>query len=366
MPRHFIWDSLEDNITEEFDDGGNVTAEYMTEPVRYGNVVGQNRADSGVRYYASDPLGSIVAAIDAFGVVTDTRRYDAFGNAWQATGTTTLPYAFVGSRGYRTDSSMRRLYVRRRTYDTNTARWLSADSLFQSSTGLEPSSSEWSIPKNYTSGFSERINLYSYAQRRPLTHVDPSGEKVYWCTRDLDGWAVGNHSFIVVIPDDPDAFANDPNMIDLYEKNKGCTLAGHKDETTKCLIYVRNQKGDRACMREYFDKKRYLKKGNPDFYKSGWSVECNLIETPDGMTDTEFIKKLIELAEWFKRNNKKLKILYDLNDENCNCWANSVFKYAGVPEKVRIKGGEFGGIDWGEEEILDPDVFEEPETQPTR
>lgn len=31
MGRHCVWDSFEDNVTEEFDDSGELIAEYFTE-----------------------------------------------------------------------------------------------------------------------------------------------------------------------------------------------------------------------------------------------------------------------------------------------------------------------------------------------
>jgi hypothetical protein len=43
LETNFFWDPLSDNILQERDETGAVTAEYNTEPGRYGNLISQNR-----------------------------------------------------------------------------------------------------------------------------------------------------------------------------------------------------------------------------------------------------------------------------------------------------------------------------------
>ena len=44
MPEiNFFWDPLSDNILQERDETGAVTAEYTAEPGLYGNIISQNR-----------------------------------------------------------------------------------------------------------------------------------------------------------------------------------------------------------------------------------------------------------------------------------------------------------------------------------
>lgn len=52
MPEtNFFWNPLTDNILQERDETGAVTAEYTTEPGLYGNLVGQNRGGVESQYH---------------------------------------------------------------------------------------------------------------------------------------------------------------------------------------------------------------------------------------------------------------------------------------------------------------------------
>ncbi len=67
--------------------------------VRY--VTGLARIASGsVVYYLEDRLGSVAGLVDANQNVTDTFRYDAWGNLLQQQGTTNPAYQWVGEEGY--------------------------------------------------------------------------------------------------------------------------------------------------------------------------------------------------------------------------------------------------------------------------
>jgi hypothetical protein len=60
---NFLWDPLSDNILEERDETGAVTADYPPEPGQYGNLISRNRG--GVeRQYHFDALGSTLALTD--------------------------------------------------------------------------------------------------------------------------------------------------------------------------------------------------------------------------------------------------------------------------------------------------------------
>jgi hypothetical protein len=52
MPEtNFFWDPLSDNILQERDETGTVTADYTTEPGLYGNVISQNRGDDESQFH---------------------------------------------------------------------------------------------------------------------------------------------------------------------------------------------------------------------------------------------------------------------------------------------------------------------------
>lgn len=246
--------------------------------------------------------------------------------------------AFSGSTlfaGREWDAETGLLFYRARYYSADLGRFLARDPLL------------------YKAG---DPNLYRYVFNNPVIYTDPAGLKVYWCARDLDKVAVGNHHTIVVVPDNPGDFPN--QLIDLYGGEKGFTLAGFKDNDG-WLVYEKNQKADVAAVRELNDPKAYAK--CPDKYKSGWSMECHEVPAPNGMTDTQFIKKLLEGANNYAENSKSKCFKFNLwGGPNCASWANSLFNYAGISEADRIKLGEFSGVDWGEELLIDDGMWDPP------
>lgn len=206
-------------------------------------------------------------------------------------------------------------------------------------------------------GYVDGMNLYEYARGAACTLRDPLGLAVYWCARDLDQCVWGNHHFLLIIPDKPDDFAP-YELIDLYGSNRGFILGAY--ESFGCLRFRRNHPTDVAATREYHDSDRY--KRSDERYKRGWSTECHLIPTPDGMSDTELIRALERLARNYHNNTNCAPGAcpkYDLIDRNCATWVNQILKAAGYSAKSRRRLGEFRGIDWAEEdETIDDALFE--------
>ena len=106
MPEvNFFWDNLSDNILQERDETGAVTAEYTTEPGLYGNLISQNRGGVESQYHF-DPQGSTLALTDDNQNVTDAYAYSAFGEATEHAGTTFNSFQFIGQKGcYRSDAT---------------------------------------------------------------------------------------------------------------------------------------------------------------------------------------------------------------------------------------------------------------------
>ena len=100
---NYLWNPINDNIVREFDDAGNTIAEYTTEPDLYGNVVSQFFRNGQTSYLLSDAQGNTTEPTNDVGNVTDTIRYSAFGEVTQRTGTTEIPFQYVGQKGYCTD-----------------------------------------------------------------------------------------------------------------------------------------------------------------------------------------------------------------------------------------------------------------------
>jgi RHS repeat-associated protein len=150
MPEtNFFWDPLADNILQERDENGVVTAEYTTEPGLYGNVISQNRGGVESQFHF-DAIGSTVAVTDTNQQVTATRAYTGFGEVADSTGETDFPFQFIGQQGYyRHDGGI--CIVRRRALHPKNCRWKSSE------------------PTQGNSGD------YVYALNRPPIVIDPSG-----------------------------------------------------------------------------------------------------------------------------------------------------------------------------------------------
>ncbi len=74
--RRFHWDMVNDCVSHETDENGNVLVEYTYEPAPYGPLISETR--HGVAYtHHYDALGSTTMLTDDSGNVTDTFLHDA-------------------------------------------------------------------------------------------------------------------------------------------------------------------------------------------------------------------------------------------------------------------------------------------------
>ncbi len=151
---NYVWDELSDNVILEVDDSGTTTAEYTNEPSLYGERISQ-RQDSADNYFHIDAQRSIRQLTSENETVTDSYSYTAFGEPVATSGTTENPFRYNGSVGYYTDTETGEIYIRRRTYRPEIARWLSRDPL----------------------DFVDGPDLYAYVNNHP-EDADPSGRAI--------------------------------------------------------------------------------------------------------------------------------------------------------------------------------------------
>jgi RHS repeat-associated protein len=149
---NYHWNPINDNIVREFGDGGAIVAEYTTEPDLYGNVVSQYR-NGQTSYLLSDGQGSTTDLTNDAGTVTDTIRYSAFGEVMQRTGTTEIPFQYLGRKAYYRDAGTAAYSVRRRSLQSRQGSWSSQDPI----------------------GEAEQFSVYCYVKNAPLKLDDPSG-----------------------------------------------------------------------------------------------------------------------------------------------------------------------------------------------
>ena len=124
--KNFIWD--EQSYLAEANASNDIQVTYTNEPNQYGNLISQRRA-STTSYHHYEALGSTRELTDASETITDTYSYDAWGNTITSTGTTPNPFQWTGNVGYYFDTDTANYYIRARTYQPTTGRWMSADPL---------------------------------------------------------------------------------------------------------------------------------------------------------------------------------------------------------------------------------------------
>ncbi len=113
----------------------------------------------------SDQLGSVVAVVDiATGSIVQRLEYDAWGRVLEDTHPGFQPFGFSGGL-YDGNTGFARFGTR--DYDPEVGRWIMKDPV----------------------GFSSRDeNLYLYVRNDPINFADPSGLKVFKCSRPLEGF----------------------------------------------------------------------------------------------------------------------------------------------------------------------------------
>jgi len=121
---NFIWDELSDNVLLETDENDVVTAAYHNRPEQFGELLSQNRSGAD-RFFHFDGNHSTSDLTASNEKVTDTFSFTAYGEEVARTGKTTNPFGYKGAVGYYTNETTNDIYVRNRSYNPATGRWLS-------------------------------------------------------------------------------------------------------------------------------------------------------------------------------------------------------------------------------------------------
>jgi len=121
------------------------------------------REDGTLYWLLTDHLGSTTMVLTATGAVTAERRYYAYGDERDISGTLHTQYGFTGQRE---EADIGLYFYNARWYDAELRRFVQADSI---------------VPEP---GNPQSLNRYSYVYNNPLRYIDPSG---HWANPGA-GW----------------------------------------------------------------------------------------------------------------------------------------------------------------------------------
>jgi RHS repeat-associated protein len=296
---HYIYGADTQRIQKRNADGGRLTyigaqAEadetgVFTNYVFAGGSRVATQNESGTIYNIQDHLSSASLSLDESGNVVQKLDYYPFGSERvnEKTGDFDTHFTYTDQEK---DKETGLMYYGARYYDAEVGRFTQVDPWF----------GELSIPQT--------LNKYTYTLNNPLVYVDPTGEKVELVSRGLNktGGSVGVHTFLRITPDNPEDFGE--------EDGYSYTLGGYSGKTGK-LEKGRNRNGD--------------------FNISDDKIKTTqVINTPEGMTDTEYIKKINAVHDGY--NNTEDYNLLSINKYgyNCNNYSSSLIIVSGgsIPE----------------------------------
>ena len=202
-------------------------------------------------------------------------------------------------------------------------------------------------------------------------YVGPTGNGVWWATRDLDSALnrTGNHHFLIVRPSNPDAISISMDF-DGDGDRDGFVIGGTQVNANWAGI-----NGDLVGYHNRSDRT-----GIADLEAIGtlepsgdWNLEFDghQVPLPAGETTDSFAFTLYEAYNNYQANTANNPVPFALNpwltsphsdtatsyDGNCATWVNTILQVAGVSSTTTESISDFGGIDFGENVEIDRNLF---------
>jgi hypothetical protein len=217
--------------------------------------------------------------------------------------------------------------------------------------------------------FKRRINMEKYELEEHLRTASSCSDivGVYWSSRDMDTLFVGNHHFFTfVYADEAQAKRvtkrwlgweeldycyemNDAGLIIFYT-----TVGVAKEEGN--IIFSFNPDSDQWSINEIAKKRNTEPMSVDKDFQS-----CRIPHNQGGVNFSSYEELMYAILHKIFNFNKNLQsgisIEYVPYDENCACGVNSVLRQIGYSTSIREEMGEFWGLDWGEEDLLDAKYF---------
>lgn len=168
--------------------------------------------EDGQKYfYYPDHLGSTSTTTDASGREVKYLEYYPYGSTKVETGSKEITKKFTGKE---LDSSTGLYNYGARHYDTNICRFITADPMDYSDAGIKQAGGK-SLQEFLINP--QGLNRYSYCLNNPLKYIDPLGLWVAIGSRDAVPTMY--HTVIIIHPDNPSDFENNPNFSNRFYRN---------------------------------------------------------------------------------------------------------------------------------------------------
>ena len=280
-------------------------------------------------------LGSPVILTASDGTVTEVIKQDAWGSqisdSYDSNDVIPTSYGFTGHKFDR-DSSL--TYAHARFLNNQNRIWLSNDPM-----SINGFNSDYFLTNP------QFQNSYSYAGNNPVNNVDPDGKAVYVYTKVTEANPYGTHSFLYIEPDNP----NDFNKSMYSSNGKGWTYTGGvTDDKPGLLQAFHNDSSDMNVVTYGYGRPDSTPAVGPTTGKYPIR-ERALVPTPEGMTDTEFIKAI---KKEFDAYQNDAQYSFDAHGGyNCNVFETTLLKNAGA-KKLPYGGRDLPGLAPGFGQII--------------
>ena len=283
--------------------GGAVGANYLRSLTIDEPFIRQT--GTGNEFYHTDALGSALALSTGQGTPATTYGYEPFGKT-TVTGTSSNAFQYTGRENDGTGLA----YYRARYYDDSHQRFISED------------------PIGFAGG---DVNRYAYVGNGPTNWVDPHGLRVYLSSHVAGGdWVGGqytppaHHLSLVLIPDNPAAFPGWPSFPgNNVGPRPSQTLGAHPTLGLNGLTLTSTP--------NYPDDQ--LHKGQ----------HVQIVPTPSGMNDTEFIQRLVRASNCFQgvpySSPDNFLGMWSSGTYNSNSFVSGIIMAAGgTPPPIQTRG----------------------------